>query len=84
MPAKPWTTEDQYLFLECHMEDYRERMVHQNYGPFWDSLYEDWEKAYPERGVAFPDLATSVILNPQQEKDLRNAIKARRSVRHVL
>lgn len=81
MPAKPWTTDAQYAFLEEHMDDYRERMIDQSYGSFWDSLYEDWEKAYPERVATFPDLPPSVILSHQQQADLGKAIKTRRSVR---
>ncbi|KAG6818766.1 hypothetical protein H0H93_002005 [Arthromyces matolae] len=76
---KFWTTKEQHTWLSTYLDDYRERMSDQSYTPFWDRVYEDWEKKYPERVATFPDLSPTDQLTEEQLATLQKAIEKRQA-----
>ncbi|KAG6835688.1 hypothetical protein H0H93_015737 [Arthromyces matolae] len=78
MPGSEWTSEEQHDYLWDRMDSYRACMATQRYMSFWETLFEDWEKTYPERNVIFPDLDPDVSLTAEQMDVLSKAIDKRR------
>jgi hypothetical protein len=75
MSPTKWTTDEQAEWLDKHFGAYLEQQKMRKYTPFWDALFPDWFKEYPEADQIFSGRMADSLTEDEKES-LKEAIKA--------
>jgi len=77
MPGKPWTTDEQVVFLTKNIPHFLEAQAAKTLPAFWPRIFREWFEKFPEKDVIFPEVAS---LTEAQAATLQSALADRRKV----